>query len=76
MQPLTTVTAVRPRRPGRPERGYRVTTEAHRGVAAQATGARSPPAQVVFAAGALGTQRLLHPMRDEGDLPRLSARLG
>jgi len=32
--------------------------------------------QVVFAAGTLGTQRLLHRMRDEGVLPRLSARLG
>src|SRR3954454_11202596 len=32
--------------------------------------------QVVFAAGALGTQRLLHQMRDEGVLPRLSPRLG
>ncbi|CUU57674.1 cholesterol oxidase [Parafrankia irregularis] len=32
--------------------------------------------QVVFAAGALGTQRLLLAMRDEGQLPALSARLG
>jgi cholesterol oxidase len=32
--------------------------------------------QVVFAAGTLGTQRLLHRMRDEGVLPRLSERLG
>jgi cholesterol oxidase len=31
---------------------------------------------VVFAASALGTQRLLHRMRDEGHLPRLSERLG
>jgi cholesterol oxidase len=30
----------------------------------------------VFAAGALGTQRLLHRMRDDGSLPRLSSRLG
>ena len=30
----------------------------------------------MFAAGALGTQRLLHRMRDEGHLPRLSQRLG
>ncbi|GAB3858216.1 hypothetical protein GCM10029963_57560 [Micromonospora andamanensis] len=32
--------------------------------------------QVVFAAGALGTQRLLHAMREAGDLPGLSSRLG
>jgi cholesterol oxidase len=31
---------------------------------------------VVFAAGALGTQRLLHRMRDEHRLPQLSTRLG
>ncbi|MFI5931012.1 GMC oxidoreductase [Actinoplanes sp. NPDC051494] len=32
--------------------------------------------QVVLAAGALGTQRLLHAMRDTGRMPALSARLG
>jgi cholesterol oxidase len=32
--------------------------------------------QVVLSAGALGTQRLLHRMRDEGHLPNLSDRLG
>jgi len=32
--------------------------------------------QVVFAAGALGTQRLLHRMRAEGILPGISPRLG
>jgi len=32
--------------------------------------------QVVFAAGALGTQRLLHAMREGGQLPALSDRLG
>jgi cholesterol oxidase len=31
---------------------------------------------VILAAGALGTQRLLHDMRDTGVLPRLSPRLG
>ncbi len=31
---------------------------------------------VVFAASALGTQRLLHAMRDSGDLPAISDRLG
>ncbi|MFI6073163.1 FAD-dependent oxidoreductase [Actinoplanes sp. NPDC051343] len=32
--------------------------------------------QVILAAGALGTQRLLHAMRDTGVLPRISGRLG
>ncbi|AEW96035.1 GMC oxidoreductase [Streptantibioticus cattleyicolor] len=32
--------------------------------------------QVVLAAGTYGTQTLLHAMRDRGDLPRLSPRLG
>src|SRR5690606_20880714 len=32
--------------------------------------------QVVFAAGALGTQRLLHAMKASGALPHLSDRLG
>ncbi|GAA0551963.1 GMC family oxidoreductase [Paractinoplanes ferrugineus] len=32
--------------------------------------------QVILSAGALGTQRLLHAMRDTGVLPHLSARLG
>jgi cholesterol oxidase len=31
---------------------------------------------VILAAGALGTQRLLHAMRDTGVLPRISSRLG
>lgn len=32
--------------------------------------------QVVFAAGSLGTQKLLHRLKDEGTLPNLSDRLG
>src|SRR4051794_38047243 len=32
--------------------------------------------QVVVSAGALGTQKLLHRLKDEGSLPRLSERLG
>jgi cholesterol oxidase len=69
--PLTTVTAVRPgagrgylveaERTGAPLRRQRSTFEAD---------------QVIFAAGALGTQRLLHRMRTSGQLPALSARLG
>ncbi|MEV4821335.1 GMC family oxidoreductase [Micromonospora sp. NPDC049274] len=71
VHPLTTVTAVRPAADG----GYEVHTER--------TGAWSRRRrqvihadQVVFAAGALGTQRLLHAMRTDGALPRLSSRLG
>jgi cholesterol oxidase len=45
------------------------------------TGKRGPvtrrtATQVVLAAGTLGTQKLLHEMRDTGVLPKLSARLG
>jgi cholesterol oxidase len=68
--PLTTVTAVRPERTGS---GYRVVT--HR--TGSLLGRQVIEAdQVVFAAGALGTQRLLHRMRQTGRLPRLSARVG
>jgi cholesterol oxidase len=73
VHPLTTVTAVRPQGddtwrvdtvptgPRRSGRGRRRTIRAQR---------------VVFAAGTWGTQQLLHRMRDEGVLPRVSARLG
>jgi cholesterol oxidase len=65
----TTVTAVRPQ----PGGGYLVETRhttrrsEHRTFTAE---------QVVFAAGTLGTQRLLLRMRDEGVLSQLSSRLG
>jgi cholesterol oxidase len=67
--PETTVTAVR----ARPGGGYTVETRhtTHRSRTASYTAE-----QVVFAAGTLGTQRLLHRMRDEGVLPKLSPRLG
>jgi cholesterol oxidase len=67
--PETTVTTVRPR----PGGGYTVETRhtTHRSRTASYTAT-----QVVFAAGTLGTQRLLHRMRDEGVLPKLSPRLG
>ncbi len=68
---LATVTAIRPRSDGR----YDVTSErtgtwAHRGRRTLVAG------QVVLAAGAIGTQKLLHRMRDEGTLANLSPRLG
>lgn len=70
VRPLTTVTAVRPL----PGGGYAVETRR----TGQRFGATSitTAGQVVLAAGALGTQRLLHEMRDAGMLPRISARLG
>jgi cholesterol oxidase len=69
--PMTTVTAVRPASSG----GYLVETE--RTGSWVRHGRRSIEAdQVIFAAGALGTQRLLHAMRTSGQLPLLSSRLG
>jgi cholesterol oxidase len=66
--PLTTVTAVTPT-----ATGYTVATRPTGGVG----GRRIFEAeQVIFAAGALGTQRLLHRMRRTGALPRLSPRVG
>ena len=61
IHPDTTVTALRPL-----AEGWRVESK-DRVFTAQ---------QVVLAAGALGTQRLLHAMKDTGVLPRLSGRLG
>ncbi|WP_280488693.1 GMC family oxidoreductase [Nocardia farcinica] len=71
VHPLTTVTDVRPR----PGGGYTVSTvrtgrwvrKARRTFTAE---------QVVFAAAALGTQKLLHKLRDRGSLPGISPRLG
>ncbi|MGH3940213.1 MAG: FAD-dependent oxidoreductase [Pseudonocardiaceae bacterium] len=68
VHPLTTVTAIRP-----PVEGtWRIDTVR--------TGTRRRQTlrahQVVLAAGTWGTQQLLHRMRDDGVLPRLSPRLG
>ncbi|RJO73807.1 GMC family oxidoreductase [Nocardia panacis] len=71
VHPLTEVTAVRPL----PGGGYAIDTERpdrwiHKG-------RRTFTAeQVIFAAAALGTQKLLHRMRDRRVLPELSPRLG
>ena len=71
IHPLTTVTAVRPR----PDGGYAVETERTGGWFRR--GRRTFVADhVVFAAGTLGTQGLLHRLRDEGVLPGVSRRLG
>jgi cholesterol oxidase len=68
---LTTATGVRPL----PGGGYAVHTRRTGGKLRRR--ARTFTAdQVVFAAAALGTQRLLHRLRDRGSLPGISARLG
>jgi cholesterol oxidase len=71
--PLTTVTRVRPREGG----GYDVSVRYTKAKVSRRSVNRTLTAeQVVFAASSLGTQRLLHRMRDEGHLPRISKRLG
>lgn len=67
MLPLSTVTDVRPRDGG----GFTVRVRRTGGVARRDVTAE----QVIFAAGAHGTQRLLHRLRDTG-LPAISPRLG
>jgi cholesterol oxidase len=70
VHPLTTVQVVRPRAQG----GYAVETVR---TGPMMRGRRTFTADhVVVAAGTFNTQRLLHRMRDEGFLPRISARLG
>jgi cholesterol oxidase len=66
--PLTTVTAVRP-----DGDGYRVET---RGTDRRRRRQTFEADHVVFAAGALGTQRLLHQLKSDGVLPALSPKLG
>jgi cholesterol oxidase len=69
--PLTTVTHIRPVAAG----GYLV--EAVRtGLWGRRRRRTFRAAQVVLAAGTMGTQRLLQRLRDEGVLPNLSNRLG
>ena len=69
--PLTTVRRVRPLPD---DGGYRVDIES---TSRPGRGRRTIRAdQVVFAASALGTQGLLHTMKEEGFLPHLSDRLG
>jgi len=71
--PLTTVTRIWPRDDG----GYDVQVRFTKAKRKRAGSTRVLTAdQVVLAASALGTQRLLHRMKDEGFLPQLSDRLG
>jgi cholesterol oxidase len=71
IHPMTTVTALSEH----PDGGYRVRTvptDHRRKGRAKVLRAR----YVVVAAGTYGTQTLLHTMKDRGELPRLSDRLG
>ncbi|MBC3983507.1 GMC family oxidoreductase [Streptomyces sp. AC536] len=71
IHPMTTVVGLGEH----PGGGYRVATvptDRRRGARPRTLRAR----QVVVAAGTYGSQTLLHAMRDRGELPRLSPRLG
>ena len=73
VHPLTTVTAVRPL----PDGGYAIDTVRTGKSARRKKNRRTFTAQqVVFSAGTYQTQKLLHRMRDSGDLPNVSERLG
>ncbi|WP_410654135.1 FAD-dependent oxidoreductase [Amycolatopsis sp. lyj-112] len=70
VHPLTTVTSVRPI-----DGGYAVDT-VRTGRWVRKRKQTFTAEQVVFAAASLGTQRLLHSLKDSGTLPELSPRLG
>jgi cholesterol oxidase len=75
VHPLTTVTDVRPM----PSGGYVVETahsERRLRTGFRKTQRRFTAEQVVFSAAALGTQKLLHKLKDTGSLPDISPRLG
>ncbi|HEY0905532.1 MAG TPA: GMC family oxidoreductase [Marmoricola sp.] len=73
VMPLTTVTRISPKAGG----GYEVATKFTKARRATTRSTRTLTAeQVIVSAAALGTQRLLHRMKDEGHLPRISDRLG
>ena len=73
VHPLTTVTDVRPRAEG----GYEVTARWTKAKLSRRRAVRTFTADhVVFSAAAIGTQRLLHRLKAEGSLPRVSDRLG
>ena len=73
VHPLTTVTRVRPRDGG----GYEVTARWTKAKLSRRTAVATFTAdQVIFSAAALGTQKLLHQLKGEGDLPHVSDRLG
>ncbi|MEV0334387.1 GMC family oxidoreductase [Nocardia sp. NPDC050717] len=71
VHPLTTVTSVAPDGAG----GYRIETVASDRLFRKDRRTFTAR-EVVFAAAALGTQKLLHKLRADGTLPRLSSRVG
>ena len=71
IMPMTTVVGIDPL----PEGGYRIETRAS-GMFGNRIRRWYTAEQVVFAAGTYNTQKLLHKMKDQGRLPRLSAALG
>ena len=75
IEPMRTVVAVEPVDDGHRDAGYRVTTEAT-GAWVRKGRHTVTASQVVFAAGAWGTQRLLHRMAQDGRLGDISPRLG
>ncbi|GAA6526249.1 GMC family oxidoreductase [Intrasporangium sp. DVR] len=76
VEPLRTVTAIRPLDAARPGDGYAVTTEQSGAWTRRGKATRTvTTSQVVIAAGAWGTAELLQAMRSS-HLPRLSSRLG
>ncbi len=73
VMPLTTVTRVSPRAEG----GYEVALKFTKATRSTPGSTRTITAeQVIFAAAAIGTQKLLHKMKADDHLPRLSDRLG
>jgi cholesterol oxidase len=77
VRPLPSALGTSPQPDGRRNVGARYVVDIERTGAWARRGRRSLTADhVVFAAGAYGTQRLLHRMRDRGLLPQLSTRLG
>ncbi|HWB35298.1 MAG TPA: GMC family oxidoreductase [Rugosimonospora sp.] len=80
VHPLTTVTDVRPAAPAPDPATGQASAAGGYTVTARRTGGRRRATfhaqQVIFAAGALGTQRLLHRLKASGALPHLSDRLG
>ena len=76
IHPLTTVTDVRPL-PESEGGGYEVTARWTKAKLSRKDAVKTFRAeQVVFSAAALGTQRLLHRLKSEGSLPKVSDRLG
>ena len=73
VHPLTTVTQVRPLDGG----GYAVEARWTKGKTKRTRARKTFTAeQVIFSAAALGTQKLLHTLKADGVLPKISDRLG